>query len=162
MFHNKKSLVHFHSHCLLGWWDVHYAKKIPYLQKSRFYATIIITSKPTSGHQFLFCAWPIQYTPSHPIYSFILILFMSSFQVVSYLQAFGTKVLYALLSPHARYIPCLSHTNWSDEPNNVWWRVQIMALFIRQFSSASCHFILLRLKCSQHPVLEYSQFVFFP
>jgi hypothetical protein len=48
--------------------------------------------------------------------------------------------------PHARYMPRPTHPPWSDHPNTIWWRVQIMALLIMQFSPASRHFIPLRSK----------------
>jgi hypothetical protein len=47
---------------------------------------------------------------------------------------------------HARYVPHPSHPSWSDHPNNIWWRVEIMQLLITQFSLPSCLFILLRSK----------------
>jgi hypothetical protein len=42
---------------------------------------------------------------------------------------------------HACYIPRLSHTPWLEQPNNIWWRVQIMKLLIMQSSPASRHFV---------------------
>jgi hypothetical protein len=50
--------------------------------------------------------------------------------------------------PHTCYMRCRSYPPWSDRPNNIWWRVQIMKLLTVQFSPASWHFIPLRSKYS--------------
>jgi hypothetical protein len=60
-------------------------------------------------------------------------------------------VLHVLPSHHPR----LHHSNYT------WRRVQIMKLFIMQFSPFSCHFISLRLKNPpQHSVLKHPQSMF--
>jgi hypothetical protein len=57
-----------------------------------------------------------------------------------------------LLLPHAPYMPCPSHAPWLHNSNYTWRRVQVIKLFIVQFSPTSCHFIPLRSKYSpQHP-----------
>jgi hypothetical protein len=59
-------------------------------------------------------------------------------------------------SPHACYMTSLSHPPWFYHPNNIWWRVQTVGLFIR-FSPTSCHFIPLRSKYSpKHPAPKHS------
>jgi hypothetical protein len=56
-------------------------------------------------------------------------------------------------SLHSRYMPCLSHPSWLDHSNYVWRLVQVMKLFVMQFSPISRHFISLRFKYPpQHPV----------
>jgi hypothetical protein len=56
--------------------------------------------------------------------------------------------------------PC--HPPWFDHPNNIWWSVQVMMFFVMQSSPASRHFLPLRSKCSQHPVLRHPQSMLFP
>jgi hypothetical protein len=52
------------------------------------------------------------------------------------------------------YMSWPSHLPWRDNCN-IWWGVQVMKLFIMQFSPTSCYFVPLRSKNShQHPVLE--------
>jgi hypothetical protein len=41
-----------------------------------------------------------------------------------------------------------------NHPNNIWWRADIMKLFIIQFSSSFHYFLPLR---PQHPILKHSQ-----
>jgi hypothetical protein len=56
---------------------------------------------------------------------------------------------------------CPSHPPWLEHSN--WRRVQVMKLFIMQFSPTFCHFISLRSKYSpQHPVLKHPQPMFLP
>jgi hypothetical protein len=47
---------------------------------------------------------------------------------------------------HLCYMPRSSHQPWFHDPNSVWWRVQVINLFIMQFSAASHHFLSLRSK----------------
>jgi hypothetical protein len=50
----------------------------------------------------------------------------------------------------------LSHPHWFRCSNYIWRVVQVMKLFIAQFSSASCSFIPLRFKYStRHPVPKH-------
>jgi hypothetical protein len=44
--------------------------------------------------------------------------------------------------PHARYMPRPSHPPLFDNPNNIWWRVNIMELLIMQCSQSCCHSLL--------------------
>ena len=54
-----------------------------------------------------------------------------------------TKPLYApLLCPHTCYIPRPSPTYWFDQPNNIWWRAQIMRLLIVQFPPLPGYLVL--------------------
>jgi hypothetical protein len=48
------------------------------------------------------------------------------------------------LSPSATCdVPCPSnHPPWFYDPNNIWWRVEVMTLFIMPVSSPSCHSFL--------------------
>jgi hypothetical protein len=101
----------------------------------------------------------VQSTPSHPI-SLRSILILSSHLCLSLLHGllpsdFSTNILYAHLF-HACYMPCPPHPPWLDNLN-IWWSVlQVMKHPIIQSSPASCHFLLLRSKCSlQHPVLTH-------
>jgi hypothetical protein len=59
------------------------------------------------------------------------------------------------LLPHSCYIPCPSHSPWFHHSNYTWRRVQVMKLLIMQFSPTSCHFIPLRLTCTDtvHQIL---------
>jgi hypothetical protein len=50
---------------------------------------------------------------------------------------------------------------WFDYLNNIWWSVQVMKLLIMQSFSAFRHFLPLRSKHSQHPVLKHPQSIFF-
>jgi hypothetical protein len=43
---------------------------------------------------------------------------------------------------------------WVDHPNNIWWSIQVTKLLIVQCSAASHHFLPLKSKYSQHPVLK--------
>jgi hypothetical protein len=61
---------------------------------------------------------------------------------------------------HSCYMPCSSHPPWLDHSNYTWSRVQVMKLLIIQFSWTSCHFISLRSKYSQRPVLKHPQSMF--
>jgi hypothetical protein len=61
-------------------------------------------------------------------------------------SGFPTNILYAFLfsSICYSYMPYLSHPLWLDHFNYVWRGVQVMKLFIMQFSLVSRHFISLR------------------
>jgi hypothetical protein len=61
------------------------------------------------------------------------------------------------LRPHSCYMVCQSHPPSLDNSNYTWRRVQVMNLRIMRFSPASRHFIPLRSKYSQHPVLKHPQ-----
>jgi hypothetical protein len=63
---------------------------------------------------------------------------------------------------HTCYMPHPFHSPWFDRLNNMWLSAQIMKLLIMQSSPASCHFLPLRSKYSQHPVLTHPQSIFFP
>jgi hypothetical protein len=60
----------------------------------------------------------------------------------------------------ACYLPCPSHPSLLDLHNINQLVVHIMELLTMQFSPASYHFLTLRSRCSQHPVMEHSVFVF--
>jgi len=57
----------------------------------------------------------------------------------SFLQILRPKFFVNLT--HACYMPCLSHHSWFNHPDNIWWRVQVMELFILEFQ-ASMYFSL--------------------
>jgi hypothetical protein len=67
--------------------------------------------------------------------------------------------LYAMLiSP--MHATCPSHPPWFSHPNNIWWSIYVMKLFIMQSSPASSHFLPLRSKYFlQHTVLKHSHYV---
>jgi hypothetical protein len=71
-------------------------------------------------------------------------------------RLFNQKFCTHFSSPHAYYMPCPSNPSWYDHPNNIWWRVQIMQLFIVLFFPSSFYFLSLRSKYSpQHPVFKH-------
>jgi hypothetical protein len=46
-------------------------------------------------------------------------------------SGFPTKILYALISsPYTCHMQRQSHYSWFDQPDNVWWGIQIMKLVI--------------------------------
>ena len=67
-----------------------------------------------------------------------------------------TKTLWAHLQPpHTCHMSHPSHSSWFDDPNNVWWWVQIIKLLDMQ-SSPLPYYLL-----SLGPILEHPQPVFF-
>jgi hypothetical protein len=62
--------------------------------------------------------------------------------------AFPQKSHMHSFSPDACYMPCLYHPSWLDHSNYTWRRVQVMKLFIMQFSPTSYRFIPLWSKYS--------------
>jgi hypothetical protein len=64
-------------------------------------------------------------------------------------------------SPHLCHMPCQSHPQL-DQYKYTGRRVQVMVLIIMQLSPASCHFIPLWSKYSQHPDLKHPQSMFLP
>ena len=42
--------------------------------------------------------------------------------------------VYTTPLPHTCHIPHPSHSSWFDQPNNIWWRVEIIKLLIMLFS----------------------------
>jgi hypothetical protein len=82
----------------------------------------------------------------------------------SYYPPMSRSSLWSLsfwLLPRAYYMPCPPHPPWLDRSNYTWRRVQVMKLLIMQFSPISCHFISLRSRYSQHPVLNLPKWFFF-
>jgi hypothetical protein len=64
------------------------------------------------------------------------------------------------ICPHACYMSRKSHP--PGLVNSIWQIIQVMKLFVKQFSPISNHFILLQSRYSlQHPVLKYRQSMFF-
>jgi hypothetical protein len=43
--------------------------------------------------------------------------------------------------------PCPAHHCWSDHPDNIWWKAQIIKHLSSQFSPVSCYLCLLKPKC---------------
>jgi hypothetical protein len=63
--------------------------------------------------------------------------------------------------PHSCYMSRPSHPPSLNYSNNTWLRVQIMKLFIMQFSPFSCHLISLRSEYPpKHPVLKHPKSMF--
>jgi hypothetical protein len=81
----------------------------------------------------------------------------------SSLQVFQLNALCISHLSHACYMPRPSHSHWLVHPDNTWWSVQFIKLFIMHSSSSSRHFLWLRSKYTpQHPVLKYPQSMCFP
>jgi hypothetical protein len=58
---------------------------------------------------------------------------------------------------------CASQSSWLDHPNDIWWGVQSIKLFVMQFSSLPCYLIPLGPKYPpQHFILENPQPTFLP
>jgi hypothetical protein len=67
--------------------------------------------------------------------------------VVSSHQTFRPITCMNFSSPHACYIPRPSHPPRFAHPNNnIRWRVQVIKLYVMQFSLTSCLLILLHLR----------------
>jgi hypothetical protein len=78
-------------------------------------------------------------------------------------SGFLTRILYVTHLSQARRMPRSAHPPSFDHPNNIFLNEQVMKLLMMQSSPASLHFPPLRSKYSpQHPVLRYSQPMFFP
>jgi hypothetical protein len=75
------------------------------------------------------------------------------------------KPLYTSISLHSLscYIPRLFHSPWFYHPNVIGWGLQMVKLFITQFSPVSLHFLRLGLKyLLEHPSLEHPHVMFLP
>jgi hypothetical protein len=60
-------------------------------------------------------------------------------------------------------MPCSSHPPSFNKSNSILWRLQTVELFSLQFLPIPSYFLPLRSKYSHpHPVLKYSQYMFFP
>jgi hypothetical protein len=111
------------------------------------------------------CPEPYQSNPHYPIlflqdpswyYSptYILFFLAVAFPPITYMHA---------SSPHSCYMPRPSHLPRLHYSNYTWRRVQIMKLFIMQYSLFSCHIISLRSKyLPQHSVLKHPHSMFLP
>jgi len=65
--------------------------------------------------------------------------------------------------PHACNISRLSHSTWSENPNNIWWGVQIMKLLNSQFSPVFFYLLHLRPQyLLHHTILENPLPIYFP
>jgi hypothetical protein len=62
--------------------------------------------------------------------------------------------LYISTHPHKRYMPRPPNSNRFYYPNNIEWGVQIIKLFIMQFSSHLCYLVPLRPKYSPHTLFS--------
>jgi hypothetical protein len=68
-----------------------------------------------------------------------------------------------LSSPHTCHMSCPSQSSWLDHPNDIWWGVQSIKLFVMQTSPLPCYLIPLGPKYPpQHPILENPQPTFLP
>ena len=64
---------------------------------------------------------------------------------------------------HACYMPRPSNSSGFDQPNNIWWGVQISKILMMYFSPLPCYLVTLRPKYSPHnPILKYPQTALFP
>jgi hypothetical protein len=61
-------------------------------------------------------------------------------------QVYPPKSCEHFFSPHACHMLCRAHLSWFSQPNNIWRRLQIMNLFVKQFRPAFCYFLRLRTK----------------
>ena len=60
-------------------------------------------------------------------------------------------------------MPTPSHSSWFDHPNNIWWAVQIIKLFLMQVPRLLCNLVPLRPEhFPQHPILEQPQPMLIP
>jgi hypothetical protein len=60
-------------------------------------------------------------------------------------------------------MPRPSHSSRFDQPNSIWWGVQIIQLFIMLFYALSFYLVRLRPKySSQHPIRKHPQPTFLP
>lgn len=72
-------------------------------------------------------------------------------------SGYPAKILYAILISlcllhREMRNACPSHPYWSGHANNIWRSLQIMKLFIMQYSTLTCHVIPLRFEhSSYHP-----------
>ena len=67
-----------------------------------------------------------------------------------------------LSSPQTCYMLRPSHSFRLYQPNNIWWKLQIIQLLIMYFSVPPCSIVPLRPKYSpQHPIFKSSQCTFF-
>jgi hypothetical protein len=69
-------------------------------------------------------------------------------------SVFSAKVVHAFINYLVR-TTCLSHLTLHDLINFIWWRALNMKLIV-QICPASCCFLPVRSKYSQHPVLKHS------
>jgi len=84
-------------------------------------------------------------------------------QAVSSPQVSSPKSRLHLSSPLYCSMPHPSHSSRFLHPNNVWWRVQIIKLFIIQFSPLPYYLVPLRPKYSpQHTIYKHPQPTFLP
>jgi hypothetical protein len=122
-------------------------KKFPTLHGTWTFITAITSAR----HLFLFWTRPTQSIPPHPTYwrtiwilSFHLCLGLPSGFFPS---GFPTKNLYAPL-PRTCYMPRPSNSFWFDNPNDIWWWVQIIKLLTVQSSPLPWYLLPLRPKYS--------------
>ena len=63
---------------------------------------------------------------------------------------------------HKRYMPRPSNVSWFYHTGSIWFRVQIIKLFIVQFSSFPRYNVGPRPKFLPHPILDYPHYLFLP
>jgi hypothetical protein len=87
-------------------------------------------------HWTLSWARRVQSTSSHPVSISSILLLSLHLCIVSQVSLpfkfTNYKVVYIYQQPHACYIPFPFHPPSDVHLNNIWWRVQIMELFIMQ------------------------------
>jgi hypothetical protein len=102
-----------------------------HVQESPPLFPILSQIKPT--YTTLSCLTKIHLNIIHPPTSWV-------FLVVSFLLALSPICIPPAPLPHSCCMPCPSHPPWLDH-NYIWQGVQVMRLFIMQFSPPSCHFL---------------------
>ena len=103
---------------------------------------------------------PLVLVPSHinPVHTISSLSYKPHFNITlsPWMWSLSTPEPYMQVSP-PQHKPHPSSSPQSEDPNNIWWLVQIMKLLIMQFSPASCHFPLLQHKhLPQQTILEIS------
>jgi hypothetical protein len=70
-------------------------------------------------HHFILSRDPSQYYPPTYISVFLVVPFLLTFELKSYMQS---------SSPNVQYMPCPSHFPWLNYPDYTWQGVQVMKL----------------------------------
>ena len=134
-----------------------------------FYGTRrFITALTSARHLSLSWTRSIQSITTHPnslrsilILSFHLLLGLPSGLFPSEIP--NKTLCTSVLFPNTCYMFRLYYSPRFDQPNNIWWAVQIIKFLIMWLSPFPCYLVPLRPKySSQHPILKHHQSTFVP